>query len=44
MTVAAEDSSGSLVPLPPAREIPATFYASLRSWWVIYILIVDDLT
>ncbi|KAI0269198.1 alpha/beta-hydrolase [Gloeopeniophorella convolvens] len=23
------------VPLPPAREIPSTFVASLRSWWAV---------
>src|SRR6202044_3065058 len=31
---ASAQSSSSLLPLPPAREIPATFSASLRSWYV----------
>ncbi|KAI0047319.1 alpha/beta-hydrolase [Auriscalpium vulgare] len=25
------------VSLPPAREIPATFVASVRSWWVLWV-------
>jgi hypothetical protein len=33
MTASAQSSSGFL-PLPPARGIPATFSASLRSWYV----------
>ncbi|KAF9221944.1 alpha/beta-hydrolase [Gyrodon lividus] len=32
-TLVASTSSFPLLPIPPAREIPVTFTASLKSWW-----------
>ncbi|TFY53301.1 hypothetical protein EVG20_g10178 [Dentipellis fragilis] len=29
----APGGSGTLLPLPPAREIPSTFLSSVKSWW-----------
>ncbi|KAA1466100.1 alpha/beta-hydrolase [Dentipellis sp. KUC8613] len=32
-TASASGGSGTLLPLPPAREIPSTFLSSVKSWW-----------
>ncbi|PCH41364.1 alpha/beta-hydrolase [Wolfiporia cocos MD-104 SS10] len=34
MATAATSVPPGVLPLPPAREIPSTFVASLKSWWV----------
>lgn len=34
MAVLASVPASTFIPIPPAREIPLTFAASLRSWWL----------